>query len=106
LVIKARITSIKKPLNSICNESINEGVFPDLMKVTKIRPVYKRGNKQEASNYRPISVLSVFSKVMEKIVYNRLVSFTSKFKILTENQHGFKKNKSTISACQSFVRKH
>jgi hypothetical protein len=49
----------KKTLNSIFNESINEGVFPDLLKVTKIRPVYKRGNKHEASNYRPISVLSV-----------------------------------------------
>jgi hypothetical protein len=69
------------------------------LKVTKIRPVYKRGNKQEASNYRPISVLSVFSKILERIVYNRLVSFTSKFKILTENQYGFHKNKSTISVC-------
>jgi hypothetical protein len=82
-----------KSLNFIFNELINEGVFLDLLKVTKIRPVYKRGNKQEASNYRPISVLSVFSKILEKMVYNRLVSFTSKFKILTENQYGFKKIK-------------
>jgi hypothetical protein len=61
------------------------------LRVTKIRPVYKRGNKQEASIYRPIWVLSVFSKILEKIVYNRLVSFTSKFKILTENLYGTKK---------------
>jgi hypothetical protein len=57
LLIKACITFIRKPLNFIFNESINERVFPDLLKVTKIRPVYKRGSKQEASNYRPISVL-------------------------------------------------
>jgi hypothetical protein len=68
------------------------------MNVTKIRPVYNRGNKQEASNYIPISVLSVFSIVLGKIVCNRLVSYTSQFKILTENQHGFQENKSTISA--------
>jgi hypothetical protein len=49
-----------KKNNCIFNESINGGVFSDLLKVTKIRPVYKRGNKQEASNYRPISVLSLF----------------------------------------------
>jgi hypothetical protein len=56
-------------------------------------------------NYRPISVLSIVSKILEKIVYNRLVSFTAKFKILMESQYGFQKNKSTISACQSFVGK-
>jgi hypothetical protein len=92
LLTKACITSINKPFNFIFNESINEGVSPELFNVTKIRPVYKRGNKQEASNYRPILVPAIFSKILEKIVYNRLVSFTSKFKILTENQYGFKKN--------------
>jgi hypothetical protein len=51
------------------------------LKVTKTRPVYKRGNKEEASNYRPISVLSVFSKILEKIACSRLISFTSKIKI-------------------------
>jgi hypothetical protein len=75
------------------------------LKIAKIRPVYKKGNRQEISNYRPISVLSIFSKFFEKIVYDRLVSFitSTKFKILTENQYGFQKNKSTTSACQSFI---
>jgi hypothetical protein len=85
--IKACISSIKKPLNFLFNESINQG------------------NKQEASNYIHILVLSIFSKILEKLVYNKLVSFTFKFKILTENQYGFQKNKSTISACQLFVGK-
>jgi hypothetical protein len=59
-LVKACITGIKKTLNFIFNESMNEGVFPNLLKVAKIRPVYKRGNKQKVSNYRPISVLSIF----------------------------------------------
>jgi uncharacterized protein YlzI (FlbEa/FlbD family) len=104
-LVKACITGIKKLLNFIFNESINQAVFPDLLKVAKIRPVYKRENKQEVGNYRPIWVLSIFSKILEKIVYNRFVSFTTKFKILTETQYGFQKNKSTILACQSFVGK-
>jgi hypothetical protein len=73
------------------------------MKIAKIRPPYKKGNRQEISNYRPISALSIFSKNLEKIVFNRLVNFVSKYKILTGNQYGFQKNKSTISACQSFI---
>jgi hypothetical protein len=73
------------------------------MKVAKIRPVYKKGNRQEISNYRPISVLPIFSKIFEEIVYNILVIFISKYKILTENQYGFQRYKSTISACQSFI---
>jgi hypothetical protein len=56
------------------------------MKIAKIRPVHKKGNRHEISNYRPISVLSIFSKIFEKMVYIRLVSFITKYKILTENQ--------------------
>jgi hypothetical protein len=73
------------------------------LKIAEVRPVYKKGNRQEASNYRPISLLSAFSKILEKSVYNRLVSFTTKYKILTENQYRFQKNKSTTSACLSFI---
>ncbi|PNF29254.1 hypothetical protein B7P43_G10478, partial [Cryptotermes secundus] len=104
-LLKACIQCIKKPLTFIFNESLNQGIFPDLLKIAKVRPVYKKGNRQEASNYRPIALLSVFSKILEKIMYSRLVSFTTKYKILTENQHGFQKNKSTTSACLSFIGK-
>jgi hypothetical protein len=62
-IVKGCIEFIKKPLHFIFNESINQGVFPDLLKIAKIRPVYKKGNRQKISNYRPISVLSIFSKI-------------------------------------------
>jgi hypothetical protein len=62
------------------------------LKVAKIRPVYKRGNNKQVTI--DLFRFYQFLKNPEKIVYNRLVSFTSKFKILTENQYGFQKNKS------------
>jgi hypothetical protein len=74
-LVKECIQCIKKPLSFICNETINQGSFPNLMKIAKIRPAYKNGNRQEINNYTPISILPVFSKSLEKIIYNRLLSF-------------------------------
>ncbi|PNF17939.1 hypothetical protein B7P43_G18419 [Cryptotermes secundus] len=89
---------IKKPLVHIFNASLKSGVFPDKMKIAKVRPLYKKGERHEVCNYRPIAVLSVFSKILEKLVYNRLISFVTKYAILTEVQNGFRKNKSTETA--------
>ena len=66
---------IKKPLTHVFNISLRFGIFPDLMKKAKIRPLFKKGDRQDIQNYRPIAVLSVFSKILEKIMYNRLLSF-------------------------------
>ena len=73
------------------------------MKIAKVRPLYKKGERHEVSNYRPIAVLPVFSKILEKLVYNRLISFVTKYAILTEVQNGFRKNKSTETASQTFI---
>jgi hypothetical protein len=55
------------------------------------------------NNYRPISIFSVFSKILEKLMYNRLISYSEAFNILTFEQYGFRKNKSTNTAVQSLV---
>ncbi|PNF20311.1 hypothetical protein B7P43_G13693 [Cryptotermes secundus] len=94
---------IKKPLVHIFNASLKSGVFPDKMKIAKVRPLYKKGERHEVCNYRPIAVLSVFSKILEKLVYNRLISFVTKYAILTELQNGFRKNKSTETPSQTFI---
>lgn len=61
---------IYKPLSKIINRCLNEGVFPSCWKIAKIRPVYKgKGDKNNPNNYRPISLLPVLSKVMEKCIY-------------------------------------
>jgi CRISPR/Cas system-associated protein Csx1 len=102
LVVKQCMDYIIKPLVHICNVSFQQGIFRDQMKIAKIKPLYRNGDKQDMQNYRPISVLSAFSKILEKLMYNRL-SFLKKHQILTETQHGFIENKSTETASQSFI---
>ena len=60
------------PLFHICKISLKVGTFPDEMKIAKIKPLFKAGERDIISNYRPISVLPVFSKLLERIMYNRV----------------------------------
>ena len=62
---------ISYPLFMIFHSSFNEGIFPEQLKVAKVSPIFKVGNIEEIGNYRPISVLPIFSKVLERIMYNR-----------------------------------
>ena len=86
------------PLFKIFQASISEGIFPDKLKLAKVTPIFKTGDSTESSNYRPISVLPIFSKVLERIIYNRLYSFLTDNNILYEKQFGFQKNTSTEHA--------
>jgi hypothetical protein len=87
--------------------SINSGTFPELFKVARVKPLYKKGDTYSILNYRPISILSVFffSKILEKIMYSRLTMFLDKHNIITEVQNGFRKQKSTGTALQLFIGK-
>jgi hypothetical protein len=102
-LVKEYIQFIKTPLTFIFSMSLQLGIFQDLMKVAKIRPIYKKGEKQDITNYRPISLLSVFSKVLEKLVYKRVLTFLYKHNMLTESQNGLRENKSIDTATQSFI---
>ena len=62
---------ISYPLFMIFHSSFNEGIFPEQLKVAKVSPIFKVGNIEEIGNYRPISVLPILSKVLERIMYNR-----------------------------------
>jgi hypothetical protein len=86
------------PLTILINQSCQEGIFPDSLKLSIIKPIFKKGNKHNVSNYRPIALLSVISKIFEKIVCNKIYDFFEKYHIFSENQHGFRKNRSTTSA--------
>src|SRR5215510_8182373 len=74
---------ILKPLTHIFNLSLKLGIYPDQLKISKIRPLFKKGEKHDIKNYRPLALLPAFPKVLEKIMYNRLISFVKKFDILT-----------------------
>ena len=89
---------IVDPMVKIFNESLSTGIVPEGMKLAKIVPIYKSGDSSLFSNYRPISVLPVFSKILEKLVYNRLLSFLDKNCILYDKQFGFRKKVSTSMA--------
>lgn len=102
-LLKKCSSHLVKPLCHIINLSLNEGYFPQSLKIAKIIPIYKKGPKTEIENYRPIALLSVFSKVIEKVVHDRTTAFINKFKILSNSQNGFQKGKSTSNAIQNVI---
>ena len=97
-VIKFVVDALIEPIRYIFNLSLNKGIFPDKFKVAQVTPIFKSGEKGLISNYRPISVLSCFSKILERIMYNRLYSFLVENNILYDKQFGFQKEHSTEHA--------
>lgn len=97
-LIKKVIDSIINPLTYICNLSFTTGSFPQKMKIAKIIPLYKAGEKHHFTNYRPVSLLCQFSKILEKLYIVRLDNFINKHNILTDSQYGFRANRSTAMA--------
>lgn len=87
---------ILEPLTYIINLSMESGIVPNSMKTAKVVPIYKNsGDKHIMKNYRPVSLLPVLSKVMERIVYNRLYKYLHKEALLVISQYGFQKGLST-----------
>lgn len=94
-LIKLVIKEISDPLTHIFNSSFETGIFPDQMKIAKVIPIHKGGDKTLMGNYRPISILPTVSKLLERIVSNRLRTFIEKRKLLYDNQFGFRNRHST-----------
>ena len=86
---------IKSHLHHIINLSISTGCVPDILKSAKVVPIYKKDSKQDVSNYRPISILTSTSKIMEKIIHEQVESYLVKNNILFEFQSGFRHKYST-----------
>ena len=85
-------------LTRLINKSFVCGIFPDVLKVAKIIPIYKSSDPQLVSNYRPISILPVFSKIFERCLAQRLLNFMQQFNLISPHQYGFLKGKSTSDA--------
>ena len=96
---------ISKPLTHIINLSLQSGIVPDQLKIARVIPLFKSGEDRLISNYRPISILPVFSKLFEKVVYKRLVNYLDSNNILFKKQYGFRKNHSTSLALLDLVDK-
>ena len=97
-LIRKVIHEIKAPLLFIFNLSLSVGTFPNGLKQSRVTPLYKSESKSQPNNYRPISVLSIFSKIFEKLVTTRLELFFEENNIINSVQFGFQKYKSTTSA--------
>ena len=102
-VVKKVIHVICKPLCNIFNSCIEQGVVPVDLKIAKIIPIHKKGPKDIFSNYRPISLLPLFSKIFEKCIYTRLHGFLDKHSILYNKQFGFRARYSTDHALLDFL---
>ena len=86
------------PPGDIFNMSVQKGVFPSKLKEAKVIPVYKSDDETEPDNYRPISLLSVFNRLFEKLMYHRLKSFLDNNNVLSKAQCGFREKHSTQHA--------
>ena len=93
---------LSKPISEICNLSISHGIFPNGCKFAKLKPIFKKGKKVEPSNYRPISLLPLISKIIEEVVQDQTNDILSGNKILYNYQSGFRTNHST-NLCLSFL---
>ena len=90
-LMKETITSIHSPLSHISNSLLSSGVVPIQLKIARIVPSFKTGGKSLFSNYRPISILPSFSRILEKLFYDRIIDYLIKYKILFDDQFGFRK---------------
>jgi hypothetical protein len=75
------VYTINIPPTYISNVSLRSGVFPDEWKAAQVNPLYKKGDRYDIQNYRPISITSVFAKLLEKLLFNRLIPFLYENKI-------------------------
>ena len=87
-------TELSGLLALILNASLDQGLFPDSLKLAKVIPIFKNGKKHEVSNYRPISLLSVFSKLYEKVMHSRILNFFNSNGCIYQRQYGFRPNHS------------
>jgi hypothetical protein len=102
-IIKLSGKSILKPLSHVINSSFISGIFPERLKISKIKPLLKNNCPDQVECYRPISLTSSFSKVFEKVMAVQIVNFLENNDLMDSDQHGFRSGKSVISASIEFV---
>ena len=103
--LKQIISTIIDPLHHIFNLSFNTGVVPVQFKIAKVIPIFKSGDSSSMDNYRPISLLNTFSKILEKLVAARLLSYLNENNILSKWQFGFRSGHSTMHPMVHFLNK-
>ena len=104
-ILKACANELKEPLTYLYNECISHCYFPDPWKLAKVIALFKKGHRDLPENYRPISLLSCFGKILEKLVHKQMITFINKHKILYIYQYGFREKYSTTFALIDIIDK-
>jgi hypothetical protein len=102
-ILKCAKEILSKPLEEILNLSILSGIYASKLKHAKIIPIFKSDDETEPGNYRPISLLSNFNRIFEKLVYKRIKSFFEENDVLFKSQFGFHEKHSTQHAILDIV---
>ena len=102
-LLKYSSTIISDILAKIVNLSVRSGSYPSKLKKAKVIPVFKTEDETDANNYRPISLLSIFDRIFEKVMYKRMMHFINVKNILFSAQYGFREGFSTEHAIVDIV---
>ena len=102
-LVKDLKDALASPISTIINNSLTTGYAPDMAKLAKVIPIYKTKDKKNIENYRPISLLPVISKILEKVVYRNMYSFLVRNNVLYTSQYGFREKHSTVNAITELV---
>ena len=97
-LIKIVKSPVSEPLSNIINDSFITGVFPGKLKISRVNPLHKKESSLDPNNYRPVSLLSIFSKIYEKVMYTRLYKFLENSNLFYSKQFGFRSKHSTNHA--------
>ena len=98
ILLKWCIHLIAPILTSIFNKCGNMGIYPESLKTGKVTPLFKSGDRTDADNFRPITLLTLINKIFEKLIHEKMVAFINKHEILSNSQYGFRKGHSTSHA--------
>jgi hypothetical protein len=103
VILRNTICSIAPVLTNLFNKSIEQGCFPDKLKKATVVPIHKKGDRMSVGNYRPISLLPVLSKILEKLVKTRVLNFLETHNFFFDRQFGFRNKLNTEIALQTFL---
>jgi exonuclease III len=104
IVLKHCSFLLARPLSHVINLSLKDGTFPEKLKVSLVKPLFKKGDQLICENYRPVALLPVISKIFERVIHNIIYRFIEKYNILADEQFGFRKGRTTNLAIYDLMK--
>lgn len=101
--IKQCLDILLNPITDMINKCFATGCFPEILKTARVVPIFKSGDSLSPANYRPISILDDFSKIVEQCIFQKISAFTTKFNLISKFQFGFQKHSGTLSAASCLL---